>query len=352
MVFWVSLILHILRIDIIDYLNYNIDIFKSCVLLPVFGKWHGVPLFMSFSGVNHIAVIPLARAVFCVRRRQRQELVCQMHTVDWGDWVHTPLQMLSPANALIRLFSVALGHSSRWTIINRGWCFSFWEVIFLGECSVPVVWQSPQILQCSEGLHWRAHPVASHWAAAVHLERVTLSNSQVTLIPQVFNKKAALPRQCKPGKKSLLGALVQLKDLEGSAGSLRSAFEWFPAQVYCAARPLWPSRGSWEVQRAGGNSSPLAQNPAELPRRCLQVHFPSGKAWLWLPTTGGFHPAAAGTAPGTLRSLGTFVVSMAINVYQGRADLWFEQHLGEVHLGSEIEMSFEVLKCQTSCKCC
>lgn len=200
MVFWVSLILHILRIDIIDYLNYNIDIFKSCVLLPVFGKWHGVPLFMTFSGVNHIAVIPLARAVFCVRRRQRQELVCQMHTVDWGDWVHTLLQMLSPANALIGLFSVALGHSSRWTIINRGWCFSFWEVIFLGECSVPVVWQSPQILQCSEGLHWRAHPVASHWAAAVHLEWVTLSNSQVTLIPQVFNKKAALPRQCKPGK--------------------------------------------------------------------------------------------------------------------------------------------------------
>lgn len=98
-----------------------------------------------------------------------------------GDSVYTCLQIVSPTNALIRLFSMAVVHSSRWAIINKGCPFSFWQVIFLGEYSVSVVWQSPQILQCSEGLHWRAHPVASHWAGAVHLEwACSIDKSQIT----------------------------------------------------------------------------------------------------------------------------------------------------------------------------
>lgn len=43
--------------------------------------------------------------------------------------------------------------------------------------------------------------------------------------------------------------------------------------------------------------------------------------------------SSTGTVGTELRSLGTFFVSIALNVYQGPGDLRFEQHLGGVHFG-------------------
>lgn len=79
-------------------------------------------------------------------------------------------------------------------------------------------------------------------------------------------------------KKSLLGALVQLKDLEGGAGSQRSASARFSVQVCCAPRPLRASRGS---RRAGSREGLRVTPPSPAESCATATTMPPGSLPFW-----------------------------------------------------------------------
>lgn len=56
------------------------DTSKCCVLLPVFDKWHGVPLLMSFSGVNHITDTFGQCSILCEKTDKNWCVRCALST--------------------------------------------------------------------------------------------------------------------------------------------------------------------------------------------------------------------------------------------------------------------------------